>query len=59
MVHAQQANDSRISAINHANPPMGRRNKKMGFWGTLGMSILALFWLISGKITNNKRRLIL
>jgi hypothetical protein len=59
MVQAQQVKDSRIAPAQHASQPMEKRDKRMGFWGTLGMSIIALFWLVSGKITNNKRHLIL
>jgi hypothetical protein len=59
MVQAQQANDAGIASTQHANQPTKVHNKKMGFWRMLGMGIIALFWLITGEITNNKRRLIL
>jgi hypothetical protein len=59
MVQAQQANDTGIASAQQANPPAKTHNKKMGFWRMLGMAIVALFWLITGEITNNKRRLIL
>jgi hypothetical protein len=58
MVQAQQANDAGIASAQHAKPAKVQ-NKKMGFWRMLGMAIIALFWLITGEITNNKRRLIL
>jgi hypothetical protein len=60
MVQAQQnVNDSRFATAKHTHRPADKHNKKMGFWGTLGMTILALASLVIGQVTGNKRRLIL
>jgi hypothetical protein len=59
MVQAQKANDTGIATVKHADHPAKQRNQRMGFWSTLGITVVAIVWLIGGEITGNKRRLIL